>query len=319
MKQVIAIIACILVSVSSFGFEVAYSANAERELESAIAANAGLVKLVDSMAIAIDKSKSKAILEAYAKVRSVLFYKYPKAEENPYRATIGYDSGETLKGITGRIDPARSKSVAVDFLKNVMPDVLGEGEAIKILYVREDYGADQEKDERGAVAETVNVKTFSYSVRIGRTLFGIPIYNSFAEIAIDAATYDVVAFDLTNWKPVTAVNRENLAVIKQATFADAIAKRLAGQQKANPLVKQVVVDNVIPGWVFDDADSSLVPSFVHYGFVDEADEKGVLVQKKYSFLETIGNISAAGKKEVFEEEIFSGKMDIEAEPVIEKE
>lgn len=273
------------VAVSVQAFDISYSAKGENELNKAFADRPVLMKKLDAKGLRENRADERQ--QAYQQNKAKLMAQYPQAEEIPSKGKITCDGVVALKGVLGRPGVAEPKSIASDFARNVIPDVLGEGEEIKVLFVRDEYGADQEKDTAGNIKTNVNIKTYSYSVTMGRTLYGKPIFDSIATVDIDAATHKVVSFDLVNWKPVAGTKTSTLNNINPATIRNMIDKRLNAYQPKAKNIKRVKVENIQTGWVFNGSDGTLIPAFNHSGSVDEIDENGGLVENKYAFLESI--------------------------------
>ncbi|MBN1410984.1 MAG: hypothetical protein JW969_09065 [Spirochaetales bacterium] len=295
MKQIVIVLLMVMVAVSANAFDISYSKDIENELEKVVAENDALLKKIDAKLLKEDKNTILEKQEKYKKDKNRVMNKYPEAEE-VLADKIVYVDNRKLKGIKGRKNVAGARYAASDFIRTIIPDVLGEGEDLKVLYVREDYGADQEKDDDGNILENVDIKTYSYSVRIGRTLYGQPVFDSFASVDIDADTNEVISFDLNNWKPVGAIDETALKTLKKDMLKKTIDKRLDAQQKEHANVRHVDVKNVIMGWVFDETGDALEPAFVHYGTVDEEETSGEILEKKYSFLEMMeGSTGNTGK------------------------
>lgn len=112
------------------------------------------------------------------------------------KSNIFFKSGKKLKGKARSYSTSTSEYAATNFLDTYFPDVLGTDEELKVMYIKEDYGADQTRLDNGEISPEVDLRTYSYTIKVGRTIKGKPIFNSFATIEVDATNDDIISFDM---------------------------------------------------------------------------------------------------------------------------
>lgn len=288
MKRTIIILLVLLTTLGVYAFDVEYSQTADNDIDT-------IIKEKDNVLKKLDKQDEKALLNTYREKKAKhtvhknkLINEFPTMEIDEKQDKLKYHKQTSLKGIQRQYNVQKYKTIASDFLKLSFPEVIGDNEDIKIMHVQEEYGAQQEKCDDGTISPEVNVKSYAYTVRIGRTLYNQPVFDSYVTVEVDAASDEIISFDLTNWKPISKIQKEKMAKIKKTVITKIINNRLDEQKTPdNKNVKKVTVKNVIQGWTFNDSSDDIVPAFIHYGDVEEVDDDGILVNKKYCFLELI--------------------------------
>ena len=213
-------------------------------------------------------STSQRIL--FEKNMSALKSLFSTIDINDSKRTIKYRKGAALKGIARRtMSCGGYKEKTLKFVQNVLPGALGTGETLEVLYVEEDYGAEQQKDViTGEISPEVALKTYSYYVRIGRRLQQQPILNSIAYVEIDPATDEIVSFRFRNWEPVSYRQNKGSTRLTWPVIRDRVEARLGAQRaEAGTQITRFKIDQLLGGWVFDDESGEVVPAFVHYGIV----------------------------------------------------
>lgn len=288
MRRTICILIILIIAAGVYAFDVEYSVTSDTDIDT-------IVRQKDDLLKKLDKQDEKALLEKYRDKKAKhsahkhrLTNKFPTMKIEEKQDKIKYHKNVSLQGIPREQNVRKYKTIAADFLQVSFPEVLGNDEDIKIMHVQEEYGAQQEKCDDGTISPEVNVKSYAYTVRIGRTIYNQPIFDSFATVEIDAASDEIISFGLTNWKPISGVQKEKMKKIKKSAITGIINNRLDEQKTPqNKNVKKVIVTKIIQGWIFNDISDDIVPVFVHYGDVEEVDNNGIFVNKQYSFLEVL--------------------------------
>lgn len=237
--------------------------------------------------------------------------RFPTLKSDKIKKKISHDQKTYLKGVARNSDDIQVfKDKAIEFLIYEVPDVLGSVESLKILYVAEDHGAEQEKDEDGNILPDVWQKTYSYTVRVGRELLGNPLFNSSCAIEFDAATEEMAAFKLTNWFPIS-LDKVELKGLKKLS-KEKIQKRIQDRydtQELNPdiCVDSVMIYNIVQG-LFIEENKRIVPAFIHYGVVEATDTRiGESFTEKCVFLEKLTDDADPSTNET---DTFEGEEEI---------
>ncbi|MCK4798468.1 MAG: hypothetical protein KAT05_13895 [Spirochaetes bacterium] len=327
MKKIFFITLFICISLLSFNaVEIEYSTVVLDSITKIKEDNSKIVKEFD-----INKAKFKIKVKVdYSEFKNTTTNRFSKQFKNKENDVVIDDSQKRIiftkkkiiEGVPRVTDRTKYKQISLDYLKNNFPAILGDSESLKILYIGEDYSADQEKDENGNIKPDVNIKSCSFTVKIGRKLFDKPIFNSFVMIEIAAKNDEIISFDIKNWITIDDVKIEKLSDFTESTIKYKIEKRFINKdivdtdklnkekelskstteitQKGEIIDKdddksivnkinldKVKINQVLIGWIIND-NSDVLPAFVHYETIHATDSKtGESIEDKCSFLEVI--------------------------------
>lgn len=200
-----------------------------------------------------------------------------KTNKIVYNKAINYK----LKGIKKETYIQPYEHLTLNFLNDNFS--YGKNEEIKVLNVREEYGAEQEKDKNGIISPNVNIKTYSYDVIVGKKLFDKPIFNAISIIEIDPREKKIISFELENWTPITYSEENYLKELSPEYIMNRIKKTIT--QKSNNKEEIFKIEGVKIGWVVDKNSKKLIPSFLHYGTISNSSNiiNYNIAKEKYSF------------------------------------
>lgn len=157
-----------------------------------------------------------------------------------------------------------------------LPSPLTEAEATKVLYVKYEKSIHQERAADGSIDPQTNLRTHQAVVKIGRTLHGLPVFNSFATIGIDAVDGRTNYFDLRNWKSIGSSLPGDLRSRRTSAHVESkIRSRLDALRQDQPTdYDHVQVDEVVSGWNLD-PQGNAVPAVIVKGQRFSADSDSV--------------------------------------------
>jgi len=158
-----------------------------------------------------------------------------------------------------------------------------EYEGLKALFVTEEYYANEEKDTNGNIKPTVEPKTRSVTVKIGRTIYDEPIFNSFAYIEIATIDNNVNSFDIKNWNSLREIKIEKYDLLNENYVKSKINERY--NEKTSITVSNIQIENIMTGFSMNEY-GDLLPSFVHFAEVSYL-EDGKEIKDKISKMEVI--------------------------------
>lgn len=204
-----------------------------------------------------------------------------KIEKNSNKIVYSKNKNYILKGINQENNIQPYEQLAFNFLHNIFSYT--KYEEIKILNVREEYGAEQEKDKNGKISSNVNIKTYSYDVIIGKKLFDKPIFNAIATMEIDPKENKIISFELENWTPITDSEGNYLKKLSPEYIKDRIKNTIA--QKSNNKEEVFKIEGIDIGWIADKNSKKIVPAFLHHGIIINTGKNTNYntAKEKYSF------------------------------------
>jgi hypothetical protein len=209
---------------------------------------------------------------------------------------ITFISNSDKEGIPRITNRDKYKKIALEFLKNNIPNVLNNGEELNVLYMGEDYSSEQTTDENGKLLPYLIEKTNSIIVSVGRNIMDMPIFNCLAIIEISAKTEKVIFYNLDNWVSVNYLKIENLSILSKDSIEEKIAEKyksvyntsfIENLQSHSLNIDKIELDHIMIGWIFN-SNMELIPAFVHHGnYILRNIKTGELTTDECSFMEKV--------------------------------
>ncbi len=260
MKTIkILIMSSILVS-NLLAVSIKFSDNAQKDIKTIVQQKQKLIDTINSYNRNNDIGNKNKILQIS---KSTIKKQFPSASIDKNNVFIYKKKKDyKTKGIDRDQKIEIPKQIALIFLNDNFSYLVDKNEEFKVLVVGEEYGADQEKDKNGRIKSEVNLKTYSYLVRIGRKVLNLPVFNSTGSIEIDALTEKIISYDLRNWSPVSIADIDFLTEkLSEKEIKKIVEKRLSEKQEIE--TKHLVVNGVMLGWIVDLETKQLIPAIMH--------------------------------------------------------
>jgi hypothetical protein len=156
------------------------------------------------------------------------------------------------------------KNMGFDFMQKNIPIPLTQFEQFKVFDVEYEKSVTEEKDASGNLKKNVPVKTMSAVVKIGRTAFGLPVFNSYASIGFNALDRNVFYLDVNNWNSVNLVPHEYQSKMSSAHIKETISNKIRALANSMPNTASIEIKEAVFGWNTDQ-NGALVPAVIYHG------------------------------------------------------
>jgi hypothetical protein len=156
------------------------------------------------------------------------------------------------------------KNLGYDFMQKNIPIPLSQFEQFKVFDVEYEKSVSEEKDVSGNLKKNVPIKTLSAVVKIGRTAFGRPVFNSYASIGFSALERNVFYLDVNNWNSVNLIPHEYQSKMSSAHIKEKISNRIRTSANAGSNAASVEIEEAVFGWNLDQ-NGNLVPAVIYHG------------------------------------------------------
>jgi hypothetical protein len=179
-------------------------------------------------------------------------------EIDPAKSIIQFHGKKTFEGGVAYIDSLYFKQLALSFLKESTPFPMQASEEMCVLRVSYELISTEtiQGDKKG-----IDRVYRSVGVMVGRKIFGLPIFNSFANIIFNAETKSIKFLQLKNWEsvqPVVPHGLSNLSEEKIQNLVNAHWNSLQSSANNDVDIKAITVGlQIVP--------DGLRPAVIHYG------------------------------------------------------
>jgi hypothetical protein len=156
------------------------------------------------------------------------------------------------------------KNLGFDFMQKNIPIPLSQFEQFKIFDVEYEKSVSEERDTSGDLKKNVPIKTLSAVVKIGRTVYDLPVFNSYASIGFSALERNVYYLDVNNWNSVNLIPHEYQSKMSSAHIKETISNRIRNSSRAKSGASSVEIKEAVFGWNMDQ-NGDLIPAVIYHG------------------------------------------------------